>query len=267
MTLMLSPAPFAPRHYVAWTPAEEYQLAEEVEAGLTREEIAAIHERRIGAIVSRIDHRRLSYRWTGRYSLSEIGRMLGVDEHTVSWWVREGWLRATKAGIQMGKYPIRLVSHDGLVRFLAKEQYWHLWDPARITDLALREWTAELRGDIRFLTTREAGKALCLSGATVSTMVRSGRLPAVKFGAWWLIRSDHLVLPMRRRSVVRRSRFSDAEKEYVRARWGLVPAPTIAREIGRPGNQSIHAIAARMGLPKLGRGCWKSRRAAALCGR
>lgn len=55
---------------------------------------------------------------------------------------------------------------------------WHIWQPERLPDPAMRTHFSELRRD--WLTTHQVAALLCLSPAQVNRLRREGRLPAVK---------------------------------------------------------------------------------------
>ena len=264
MTIVLAdgrdPWPWATRHYEPWTAAEELRLAEMVADGMSVRQMARALGRRPGAIRARMGVLRLA--WTdpdGNYTLSRVAEMMGVDIHAVMWWRDRRWLRVRRSAVRLGRGYLYLVSHDALLRFLEDERYWHLWEPERITDAALREWTLEMRGSVRYLTTGEAAQVLCMTHYGVSLAIREGRLRAVKRGANWLIRSDWLRLaPERPRRPAKR--FSDQELAYIREWWGRKPAERIARDLGRSNDTGVIQVATRMGLPPLGRGHWKRKR-------
>jgi hypothetical protein len=254
------PWPWATRHYCRWTPAEELRLAEMVEDGMSVGQMARVLGRRPGAIVTRMGV--LGLAWTnpdGHYTLNRVAEMLGVDIHTVIWWKEKRWLRARRSAVRKGRYHLQLVSHDDLVAFLGDERYWHLWEPERIADLALREWALEMRGHVRFLTTAEAGEILCMTHSGINVAIREGRLKAVKRGPNWLIRSDWLRLADPRPHIPG-PRITDQEREYIRAWWGHKPAVVIGRELERSGT-AVGIAARRMGLRPLERGYWRRTRA------
>lgn len=241
-----------------WSATEDWQLLGLVERDLTLAEIAARLGRGIQAVEDRLTALGVRVRDARGYTTRAVAERLGVDWHRVAEWVRRGWLRSRTAPIRTATF--RLISHEQLLQFLADERYWHLWETERIRDSALREWAREVRGDVRYLTVAEAARRLCMTPGAVNKAVREGRLTAVRrgtcVGAPWLIRSDQLVLaPDGRRG--RGRSVTDAEREYIRRWWGQRPATVIGRELGRPG-VTVCAVAARMGLPRLGRGYWRT---------
>lgn len=242
-----------------WTGSEDYQLLGLAEQALSLQEIARVLGRSVGAVAGRLTTLGVSLRGPGArgYTVCQVARLLGLDWHRVADFVRRGWLRARVVPLRTATF--RLIAHDQLLRFLADDRYWHLWEPERIRDGALREWAQELRGDVRFLTVAEAARLLHMTPGAINRAIREGRLPAVRkgaVGAPWRVRSDQLVLaPERRRG--RGPTVTDQERAYVRTWWGRKPAATIGRELGRPGS-TVCAIAARLGLPRLGRGYWRT---------
>lgn len=63
--------------------------------------------------------------------------------------------------------PLWRVSWDDLLTWLERRETWMAWDPARIPDLALREWAAELRsGPGRWLTHTQVARQFCVDRET-----------------------------------------------------------------------------------------------------
>jgi hypothetical protein len=269
------------RRRLSWTRAEEFRLLELLEAhhpyaaiarilGRTEQAIRDRCAQHLGAAMSRANGR----------SVTATARLLGVESKTVAWWTREGWLRATAPITPMGKGALRLVEEDDLMAFLGDEAHWHLWEPARVTDVALRDWAVEQRRGLRFLTARQAGQVLGLSHHRVNQLINRGRLRAVRrggpgaavrrratsrpLGGNWLIRSDWLRYPepSTQRAVPKPPPLSALEERLIRRFWGVVPASWIAIRLGRSDSAVCNA-AARLGLPPMGRGHWRQRTAAA----
>ena len=235
-----------------WTSAEETRLGELLDAHLPYAEIAARLGRSEAAVVIRCNRHlgeRLSY--ANGHTINAVAELIlghHNNQKTVGWWCDQGWLKCHASGLEHG---IRVVEHDDLLAFLGDERYWHLWEPARITDNALREWATEERRGLTFLTVGEAGKRLCLTGRAVNRRIREGKLRAVRRGNW-LIRSDWCVdvEPQDRRNQ-RVRRFTPEEREAIRRAWGTTTLPSLAARMKRPIS-SIYGAAGRMGLPALG---------------
>jgi len=237
-----------------WTARDEQRLVELVEAHRPYTEIAARLHRSVCTVIARAGalDARLS-RASGR-SILQTASLLGLDWHAVNWWIARGWLKAEDAGLDNGA---QIVEYEELLRFLADETHWHLWEPARIADEAMREWAIEERRGLEFLTTAQAGERLFLTHFRVNQLIRAGKIRAVKRGANWFIRSDWLPAEwMPDRGGYKRRAFTDDERAFVCCWWGQRPATWIAAQLGRP-DSSVGKLARECGLAGVGRGAWK----------
>ncbi len=243
-----------------WTRLEEYELLRLVDAHTPYTEIAQTLGRSVGAVRERCAKLGSSLTRTNM-TVHRVSILMGVDSHAVAWWCREGWLKAHDCGMNMGRGRVRLIEHDDLCEFLEDEDYWDLWHPERITDLAMREWTQEMRGHVRFLTTGEVGARLYCDPIYINKLLNLGVLRGVKHGPNWAIREDWVpdALPEPRPKTPRRP-FTDFDRQFVLRYWGKQPTTWIAKRLGR-NDSSINGLAGRMGLLRLGRGCWKKRAA------
>jgi hypothetical protein len=270
-----------PSRRLSWSRAEEFRLLELLEAHHPYADIARILGRTEQAVRDRCaQHLGAAMTRANGRSVSATARLLGVESKTVAWWTREGWLRATAPITRLGRGQLRLVEEDDLMAFLGDEAHWHLWEPARITDIALRDWATEQRRGLTFLTARQAGQVLGLSHHRVNQLINRGRLRAVRrggpgaavrrratvrpLGGNWLIRSDwvHYPTPSTRRGVPKTPPLSALEERLIRRFWGVVPASWIAIRLRR-SDSAVCKVAARLGLPPIGRGHWRQRTAAA----
>jgi hypothetical protein len=192
----------------------------------------------------------------------------------VAWWIREGWLRAVGPGTRLGRGVLRLVEEEDLTAFLSDEALWHLWEPSRITDIALRDWALEQRRGLVFLTGAQAGDRLGLSHHRVNQLIHKGRLRAVRrggagqavrrraterpLGGNWLIRSDGLVVAPSSLTKTKGRRITADDRRLIRRWWGRVPATWLARHLGLKSDGQLHKAAREMGLPPIGRGYWRT---------
>jgi DNA-binding transcriptional MerR regulator len=146
-------------------------------------------------------------------SARAVASKLGMScSKPVGSWIRAGYLRGRR-GQGAGRHRMWYVSEDALLRFLEDDQHWHLWDPSRL-DASLKSWATEMRSDVRFLSTGEAGQRLGVTHAAVSHWINRGLLPAVRRGNWLVRESDlrGFVLPcMRSKRGKRPRRFSAQE--------------------------------------------------------
>jgi excisionase family DNA binding protein len=245
-----------------WTRAEEFRMVGMVADHRPYREIAVALGRSDGQVRQRCAKLKASVTKANGRTITAVARLMGVDQKAVAWWVAEKWLRAADTGTRMGKGPLRIVEHDWLLRFLADERHWHLWEPERIAEPDLREWAIEQRAGVRFLTTGEAGERLGLTHYAVNQLVRQGRIRAVKRGPNWLIRSDWCVYP----AWLPRTRgraLTDADRAYIARQWGKRPATWIAKRLGLKSEISVLNAAKKLGLPPVGRGYWKKKEVAA----
>lgn len=234
-----------------WTPQQETRLGELLDAHRPYAEIAREIGRSYNAVVIRCKRHlgeRLSY--ANGHTINQVAELVLGSHHnqkTVAWWCAQGWLRCHPSGLDRN---IRVVEHDDLLAFLGDERYWHLWEPERITDSALREWATETRGGVRFLTVSEAAKRLCLTTRAINRRIREGKLRAVRRGNW-LVREDWCVdvEPQPRQGQTVR-RFTDRERATIRRVWGTVTLPDLAARMNR-STSSVYGSARRMGLPAL----------------
>jgi hypothetical protein len=260
-----------PRDY---TPEEDWRMAELLEAHTPYPAVAAALGRTEGSVRGRATLLGTPMTRANGRTVTAVSRLLGVESKTVAWWVREGWLRAVGPGTPMGKGTLRVVEEEDLTAFLEDEALWHLWEPSRITDPALRDWaTAERRGLV-FLTGAQAGDRLGLSHHRVNQLIHKGRLRAVRRGGagqavrWrstdrplggnWLIRSDWLVVAPSGLSKTKGRRITDADRRLIRRWWGRVPATWLARHLGLKSDGAVHKAARAMGLAPVRRGYWKA---------
>ena len=233
-----------------WTEDELLQLEQLIGRGLSDEAIG----KRLGAtaVAVNIARKRHGIAPRGRVLLTArtVAARLGVGcSKTIAWWIKQGWLQGRK-GQRCGKNRMWYVSEDALQEFLEDERYWHLWDPARITDSDWRTWAYHQR-TVRFLTTREVGDRFAVCHSTVHDWIQRGLLPAVRHGNW-LIREIDLagfVPPCERpKTGLRLKRYSANEDRWLRylLRQGSTVeeiAGTLERNSG-----SIYGRLARLGL-------------------
>jgi transposase-like protein len=245
-----------------WTPEREAQLIQLMEDHRSWPEIGRIMGNSPKYLQMRAVEAGLSLRTANGYPMGEVARMMGVDDHTVTWWIQQRWLRAHRTRQALGRGFLTMVEHDDLVRFLENEDYWPIWDPARITKAPLREWATELRGDLRFYTTGQAAPLLFITPLGLQKAIREGRVRAIKVGSRWYIRSDWLTpMPLQKRPKQKAPRLSGEDVALITVHWGRIPAEAIAKRLGRDRATAVHHAAKRLGLPPVGRGYWKRQRA------
>lgn len=179
-------------------------------------------------------------------SAREVSRRLGicVDGDAVRTWIEKGWLKGER-GQKWGPNPRWYVVEEDLLAFLENPLHWHVWEPSRIPDMALREWCEEQRSGVRWLSTREVGERFCVGSAAVHQWIRDGELPAVRYGNFRVRESDLVgfVPPCEQPRVGRWGNWNDPEEEarllaMLRSGASFLD---VARRLGR----SEHSIVAR----------------------
>lgn len=173
-----------------WTGERIWAVMGDVDHGLDDAEIAA----RLGVTAEavRVVRVRNGIRCVRSHYLSarDVARLLGVDDHAVSRWIRHGWLRAKRGKAPGGWKAQWYILRRSVDQFLNDERYWHVWKPERITDPDLRRRMLALRGDVRFLTVGEVADRMFVVTSTVNGWINKGYLPARKYGNWWVDSRD-----------------------------------------------------------------------------
>jgi hypothetical protein len=126
----------------------------------------------------------------GYVTANQAARMLTVDVHTVCRWIERGWLRAQQLPFQ-GRKVWRIHIED-LKRFAIKPEHWMLFRPERVHDptlaclvtLAVERWNDE------WLAPGQVAEMHGVDHRDVNRYIRAGKLPGVKWGNWWIRRSD-----------------------------------------------------------------------------
>ena len=228
-----------------WTPARIFELAGYLELGWSDERIG----QRMGTTANAVNLARKRHgirpRSVQLLTARTIARMLGIScSKAVSWWIRSGWLRGRR-GERFGLYRMWYVRHEDLEAFLEDPSYWHLWQPERIPDRALREWYQAARTE-QYLTLSEVAARCYVMPKTVYQWIQKGKLPAVRRGNH-LIPASALVgfVPPGQRSRVgtRRSWREEDDARLLALRAAGMTQVEVGRELGR----SRRAIQAREG--------------------
>lgn len=175
-----------------WTRERLWRVSELLDAGWSDARIADALDTTIGALRSARRYYGLAPRRRRAYSAQRVARMLGFSTTaTVVAWVARGWLRA-RCRPTADRRRHYMILHDDLLLFLEDERHWHRWSPERLApESGLRWWAYELRGEVRFLTVGQVADRCCVETRTVNNWIRSGRLPAIRNGGWY-IREDDL---------------------------------------------------------------------------
>jgi excisionase family DNA binding protein len=167
----------------AWSAADTDRLIDLVEQGYGYDALAKRLGRTRAAVVIKCKRLRIRPLTTlSTLSAHDAARVLGVPcSKKIAWWIAEGWLAARNAGT--AARPLWRLTWDDLTAFLERRDCWLSWDPARITDAALREWAQELRaGEPRYLTQGEVAARFHVTVSTVGQWIDKGWLPAHRVG-------------------------------------------------------------------------------------
>lgn len=237
-----------------WTRAEINRLGDLIDAHTPYDKIARLMKRSRNGIILACK-RKLGERLRAANGLTirRVAQLVigegGHGQKTVAWWVNKRWLKAKSSGLERN---IRVVEYDDLMNFLEAERFWHLYDPARVTDPALRAHLTDLRRGLSFVGTKEAGRRLGLTHNAVQRRIVEDKLRAVKRGPNWLIRSDWLVYEEPRTNLGGTCRrYTATEEELIRQWWGVRTCAWIGERIERTASQ-VWQCGQRLGLPKLG---------------
>lgn len=212
-----------------WKPKDDTQLIDLIEHGTPYATIAKRMKRTETSI--RLRSKRIGVRITttnATMSATKVAAQLGLScSKTVSQWIRLGWLKAADAG---AKRPLWRVTWDDLTAFMETPAYWIAWQPARIPDLALREWAQELRAhEEPLLSQTEIANQFHVGRDTVGQWITKGWLPSVRYGNRRIPASalDDWVVPIDRDAPMNQDWPSDG--------WvfvGRVGGATFSRSIG-----------------------------------
>lgn len=172
-----------------WTSARLWQVAEMAERGWSDERIGAALGVTANAVCMARKRNGLVSGKRAFLSARQVGAMMGVESKAVAVWIERGMLRG-RHGTVWGPRPMWWVTYDDLLAFVEAEAHWHTWRPERISDDSLRAYALRLRGDVRFLTVGEVAWRMCVQPGTVNRWIHEGRLPARKWGNWWVRESD-----------------------------------------------------------------------------
>lgn len=172
--------PRPPHKY--WSAKETDKLIQLVEQGIHYAEIGRRLKRTEVSI--RLRCKRVGVLLTttnATMSARDAAARLGVRcSKTISSWIRRGWLKATNANA--GGRAFWRITWEDLTTFLETPAYWIAWSPDRIPDLALREWTQELRAnETPLITQTDIAERFHVGRETVAQWIDKGWLPSVRY--------------------------------------------------------------------------------------
>lgn len=172
--------------YQIWTPDEQSQLEELIEMGCGYDDAAVALGRTAAAIRVRARRTRATLHTCDCLTYREVAELLGFAcVKTVTRLVARGWLKGS--AVEAGQRTIGRVQRLDVSLYLASWRYWMTWHPVLIADPVLRERTTELRRDMpRWLTPSEVAARYHVHPHLPSAWIREGRLPAQRWGNWWV---------------------------------------------------------------------------------
>ncbi len=178
-----------------WPERDRQRLAELLDLGWSDVRIA----RDLGRAVSTIRKARMRFGMAPRYrrghTAREVSRLLGVNHMVPQRWIDSGRLSARRNKARYGRHACLMVDHFDLCEFLADPDNWHCYDPSTITDPALRAWLTRLRGDVRFISVKEAARRLGIVYTAVRARAEKRGIELPKDGGIvWVRESDLEVL-------------------------------------------------------------------------
>lgn len=122
---------------------------------------------------------------------NRMADVLGVDVHTIMRLVALGLL---PVGRTVGKRGIFVIRRQTLYRWAINPMRWPYFQPwrGRVTDPHLRRLIARqmVRWGDEWLTPGQAAELCGVSSNDVNRYIRTGRLSGVRWGNWWVRRSD-----------------------------------------------------------------------------
>lgn len=172
-----------------WTEQQRLAVMLGVAYGLPSSTVA----KRIGRTATAVDvfvkRNHLSRKHHGPHSGRDVARLLGVGcSKTVTRWVHNGWLKG-HSRLRHGPTKMLSVLHDDLLTFLEDPRYWHVWQPERITDAALRQYTQALR-TVTYLTPGQVAARFSVCAGAVNDWIHWDILPAKRYGNWRIAEHD-----------------------------------------------------------------------------
>lgn len=131
----------------------------------------------------------------GWYTGNQAAKILGVDIHCILLLESRGLLHFD---VLPGSRQIRRISKTALWIWAINPMHWIYFKPARVRDPRLRrliELRRERWGDEWWTPGQVARHWGLTSCGPVNKDIHAGRLPAVRWGNWWILRSDALAHP------------------------------------------------------------------------
>lgn len=164
-----------------WSAEQIARLEELLERGLNDQAIGRTLGRSANAVNVMRKRRGLASRTEHLLSSHAVADRLGFGcSKSVVRLIRAGYLRGRR-GQRRGANRQWYVTEDAVLAFLEDERFWHLWEPARITDPDLRDWAMELPRP-RYLTLTQVAERYAVASGSVGNWLDKGVLPFVRRG-------------------------------------------------------------------------------------
>lgn len=176
--------------HLKWPMARRWQVMTMIERGKSSEQIAKAMGTTTASILLMRKRYHLEPAKAALLTARKVAAMMGVGcAKTVTKWIRAGFLKGIH-GYYQGPSRVWLINPLDLHNFLADEATWHVWQVDRIVDPALRAYARKVRGNVRFLTPREVGYEFYVEHAAINSWIHRGKIPARKWGNWWIDERD-----------------------------------------------------------------------------
>jgi len=179
-----------------WTPAERQYLREHI-GEMTDEQIGTALGRSSNAV--KIKRQRWGMpahsKRPGWLTGNQAAKLLGIDIHAVMALTERGILPYQRIP---GRRGILSIEKTALIRWAVNPLHWIYFRADDVRDRNLRR-LLELRRERWQDTWWTPGQAAVyhdVSDSMINHWVRSGKLPAVRWGNWWLLRSDVIRVKM-----------------------------------------------------------------------
>lgn len=199
-----------------WKPEEDELIRDRIERGHNVPMIAKELRRPVASVTERIAKHlggmgKLRGGVLAVRTQTEVARLFGVTFHSVSDWIKYGWLTARKNASWRKQAPRRkgpyerhhwLITDDALLTFIHNRLTWPTWKPQWITDPDWRREAQEARDKAGgcWLSVKQIAAQRGVSEVVVRRWYRKYGLPSYQIGCQYYIWSADLEAFLRRRN-------------------------------------------------------------------
>jgi len=185
------PRPITPTHPRYWKAREVDQLITLIDEGHNYAIIAKRLKRSRNAVI--IKAKRLRYRLLGSraaLTATQAQVLLGLScSKIISRWITHYGLTACNGRTACS--PLWRIQWLDLMAWLEDPAHWMAYDPAAVTERALREHLTEIRqGQPRWIAAGDVARRYHVSISTVAQWRDKGLLPMTRYGNYWVRESD-----------------------------------------------------------------------------